>query len=235
MSRHRFSQASVRRLCRCGVFWFFGLSVLSFAVLSPARAIVCSVVSGCAALWMHMVARRSRFCPNCDALLNPRLRAMPVWCWCGKLVDTQQLLLGERGEIDLDRRNWPAQPIARIVSMLTAINVTGRSRRFTIEPSGTVWVTPSRNKPYVMAPIPGHIAPAVIDVFESLGSEQSAGAIGVRVPLNDGSVTTVPANILVEPTASGSKVTLTLKPLREDQTVAIRITETNGVIDATDV
>ena len=159
---------------------------------------------------------------------------MPVWCWCGKLVDTQQLLLGERGEIDLDRSVWPAQPIARIVSMLTAINVTGRSRRFTIEPSGMVWVTQSRNEPYEMAPIPGHIAPAVIDVFESLGSEQSAGAIGGRVPLNDGSVTTVPANILVEPTASGSKVTLTLKPLREDQTVAIRITETNDVIDATD-
>ena len=235
MSPRRFSHANVRLLCRCGVFWCFGLSVFSFAVLSPARAIVCAAVFGCAALWMHLVARRFRFCPKCDALLNPRLRAMPVWCWCGKLVDSQQLLLGDHGEIDLDRRGWPVQPIARIVSMLTAINVSGRSRRFTIEPSGTVWVTPVGREPYEMAPMPQHIAASVIDVFESLGAEQPAGAIGVKVPLKDGSVTKVPANILIEPTASGSKVTLAFKPLREDQTIAIRTTETNDVVDTTDV
>ncbi len=235
MSAHRFSQTSVRRLSRCGVACFCGLIVFSFAVLSPVRAIVCAAVFGCAALWMQMVARRSKFCLGCDALLNPGLRAMPVWCWCGKLVDAQQLLLGERGEIDLDRKCWPVQPVAQIVSMLAAVNVIVRSRRFTIEPSGTVLMTPFGNEPYEMAPIPAHIAPVVIDVFESLSSEQVVGAIGVRVPLEDGSVTTVPANISVEPTVSGSKVTLTLKPLREDQTVAIRITETDDVIDAIDV
>ena len=161
--------------------------------------------------------RATRFCSSCDRVLNRNLIDKPAWCWCGKLVEPEQMLLGSPGEIDLAEWHKHSQPVSQLIGMMISLVISDRCEWLRIHSDGAIYTR--ADKEYEMVPMPEHLAPAVTQTLRALINDD--GELRIHVPLKDNQRATIQVKVCFEPENGGEQALISLEQLPKTCVVSV--------------